>query len=32
MVQTSRGEKGVLKNYAKFTGERLCRSLLFNKV
>ena len=24
--------KGVLKNFAKFTGKRLCQSLLFNKV
>ena len=25
-------EKGVLKNFAKFTGKHLCLSLLFNKV
>ena len=25
-------EKGVLRNFAKFTGKRLCQSLFFNKV
>ena len=25
-------EKGVLKNFAKFTGKHLCQSLVFNKV
>ena len=25
-------EKGVLRNFAKFTGKHLCHSLLFNKV
>ena len=25
-------KKGVLKNFAKFTGKNLCQSLLFNKV
>ena len=25
-------EKGVLGNFAKFTGKHLCQSLLFNKV
>ena len=25
-------KKGVLKNFAKFTGKHLCQSLLFNKV
>ena len=25
-------EKCVLKNFAKFTGKQLCRSLFFNKV
>ena len=25
-------EKGVLKNFAKFTAKHLCQSLLFNKV
>ena len=25
-------KKGVLKNFAKFTGKHLCRSLFFNKV
>ena len=25
-------EKGVLKNFAKFTGKHLCQSLFFNKV
>ena len=25
-------EKGVFKNFAKFTGKHLCRSLFFNKV
>ena len=25
-------EKGVLRNFAKFTGKRLCESLFFNKV
>ena len=25
-------EKGVLRNFTKFTGERLCQSLFFNKV
>ena len=25
-------EKGVLRNFAKFTGKHLCQSLLFNKV
>ena len=25
-------KKGVLKNFAKFTGKRLCQSLYFNKV
>ena len=25
-------KKGVLRNFAKFTGKRLCQSLLFNKV
>ena len=25
-------EKGVLKNYAKFTGKHMCHSLFFNKV
>ena len=24
-------KKGVLKNFAKFTGEQLCESLFFNK-
>ena len=24
--------KGVLRNFAKFTGKHLCQSLLFNKV
>ena len=24
--------KGVLRNFAKFTGKRLCQSLFFNKV
>ena len=24
--------KGVLRNFAKFTGEHLCKSLFFNKV
>ena len=24
--------KGVLKNFAKFTGKHLCQSLIFNKV
>ena len=26
------GEKGVLKNFAKFTGKHLCQDLFFNKV
>ena len=26
------GEKGVLRNLAKFTGRHLCQSLFFNKV
>ena len=25
-------KKGVLKNFAKFTGKHLCQSLFFNKV
>ena len=25
-------EKGVLRNFAKFTGKHLCKSLFFNKV
>ena len=25
-------EKGVLKNFPKFTGKRLCQSIFFNKV
>ena len=25
-------EKGVLRNFTKFTGKRRCQSLLFNKV
>ena len=25
-------KKGVLKNFAKFTGEHLCQSLFFDKV
>ena len=25
-------KKGILKNFAKFTGKRLCQSLLLNKV
>ena len=25
-------KKGVLRNFAKFTGKQLCQSLLFNKV
>ena len=25
-------QKGVLKNFFKFSGERLCRSFFFNKV
>ena len=25
-------KKGVIRNYAKFTGKHLCQSLLFNKV
>ena len=25
-------KKGVLKNFAKLTGEHLCQSLFFNKV
>ena len=25
-------EKGVLRNFAKFTGKHLCHSLFFNKV
>ena len=25
-------EKGVLRNFAKFTGKHMCPSLLFNKV
>ena len=25
-------EKGVLKNFAKFTGKHLCQSLFINKV
>ena len=25
-------KKGVLRNFAKFTGKRLCQSLFFNKV
>ena len=25
-------EKGDLRNFAKFTGKRLCQSLLFNKI
>ena len=25
-------KKAVLKNFAKFTGKHLCRSLFFNKV
>ena len=25
-------EKGVLRNFAKFTGKHLCQSLFFNKV
>ena len=25
-------QKGVLKNFAKFTGKQLCKSLFFNKV
>ena len=25
-------KKGVLKNFAKFTGKQLCQSLFFNKV
>ena len=29
--RSSRLEKGVLKNFAKFTGKQLCQSL-FNKV
>ena len=24
-------EKGVLRNFAKFTGKNLCKSLFFNK-
>ena len=30
--QRSSMKKGVLKNFAKFTGKHLCRSLFFNKV
>ena len=32
--QSSRGvlEKGVLRNFVKFTGKHLCQSLFFNKV
>ena len=25
-------QKGVLRNFTKFTGKHLCKSLLFNKV
>ena len=25
-------KKGLLKNFAKFTGKRMCHSLFFNKV
>ena len=25
-------EKGVLRNFAKFTGKQLCQSLFFNRV
>ena len=36
IIRSSRPEvfckKGVLKNFAKFTGKHLCQSLLFNKV
>ena len=36
MFKNSRPEvfckKGVLRNFAKFTGKQLCQSLLFNKV
>ena len=35
-IRSSRPEvfckKGVLRNFAKFTGKRLCQSLFFNKV
>ena len=30
--QTCSLKKGVLKNFAKFTGKHLCKSLCFNKV
>ena len=30
--QTCFVEKGVLRNFAKFTGKHLCQSLIFNKV
>ena len=36
IVRSSRPEvfcgKGVLRNFAKFTGKHLCQSLFFNKV
>ena len=36
LIRSSRPEvfckKGVLRNFAKFTGKHLCQSLLFNKV
>ena len=32
VVQRSSVKKGVLRNIAKFTGEKLCQSLFFNKV
>ena len=30
--QRCSGKKGVLRNFAKFTGKHLCQSLFFNKV
>ena len=32
MVQRCSVKKGVLRNFAKFTGKHLCQSLFFNKV
>ena len=32
LAQRCSCKKGVLRNFAKFTGKQLCQSLFFNKV
>ena len=32
LISQKQSPRGVLKNFAKFTGKRLCQSIFFNKV